>query len=479
MTYTQVLTNENGGYIRMNVATGGLTFSNASFLQNGDLEVQAGQVNITQSKTHGGNFLISSGATLNFSNTSANTKLNGNVTNNGTILVGGSRSIEFTGSSGQTLAGNGASITSLTIANANGLDITGSQVITTLNMTNGKAFLHDGDLSVTNLSNTNENRYIITAGTGRLIQDVTVSGKVFPVGPDNSSYNPVTLQQTSGTANFGIRAQQGFDYPTNGSDYIGIQWTIDFLSGTASTDVTLQWNDNNSQGSFDPGNCHISRWDGAEWRSFGDGAASCQGSTCSRTVTGVTEFSPFGVASGITLPVDLLSFNVQVQNKSSALLTWQTASEQNNMGWGIERSRDAQNWSALTWQPSDAVHGHSKVILNYTYTDGQPLQGINYYRLKQTDYNGSYKYSEIRSVIFDKAHMVRLFPNPATERMTLDIQDPENYQIDMLNYSGKVIYGCTLDGNLFDLRSLLPGTYHIRLTGKKTGEVICIPFIKI
>ena len=69
-----------------------------------------------------------------------------------------------------------------------------------------------------------------------------------------------------------------------------------------------------------------------------------------------------------------------------SLLTWQTASELNNAGFEVERSADAKQWEVLGF-----VNGHGTTMEanDYKYLDAQPMRGMNYYRLSQTDFDGN------------------------------------------------------------------------------------------
>lgn len=91
------------------------------------------------------------------------------------------------------------------------------------------------------------------------------------------------------------------------------------------------------------------------------------------------------------LPIELLSFTGKSIG-SSNLLEWKTTTEINNDYFTLERSSDATFFSELgTIQGA----GNSNTSLHYQFTDNAPLEGVNYYRLKQTDFDGTYSYSNI------------------------------------------------------------------------------------
>jgi len=88
------------------------------------------------------------------------------------------------------------------------------------------------------------------------------------------------------------------------------------------------------------------------------------------------------------LPIELNSFSAEAADHSIEL-KWETATETNNDFFTIERSPDVQNWEIIGYVDGA---GNSNRPLSYSFTDSQPLDGISYYRLKQTDYDGKYEY---------------------------------------------------------------------------------------
>lgn len=116
--------------------------------------------------------------------------------------------------------------------------------------------------------------------------------------------------------------------------------------------------------------------------------------------TGVTSgFSDWGIGGGIDnpLPIELLSFTAKYQD-GIVLLNWATGSEINNDYFTLERSRDALNAEIIGFVDGA---GNSSRTLHYQFVDRDPLPGISYYRLKQTDYDGSFEYSQWMAVQVD------------------------------------------------------------------------------
>ncbi len=116
----------------------------------------------------------------------------------------------------------------------------------------------------------------------------------------------------------------------------------------------------------------------------------------------------------------MISFRASPIDNGYVRLTWETATEINNDYFTIERSADGEDWeAAFRVEGADL----SLQILRYTQIDQQPYPGMSYYRLKQTDYDGHFEYSEVVSVEIGKAiKAISIYPNPATEVVNLEVQ---------------------------------------------------------
>ncbi len=126
--------------------------------------------------------------------------------------------------------------------------------------------------------------------------------------------------------------------------------------------------------------------------------------------------------TSIILPVNLLTFAAQKQG-SKVLLNWSTVTEIKSDHFDVERSADGVEWRYLG---TVKAHGNSTVLQNYGFTDGAPLTGINYYRLKQVDADGDFGYSEVRKVQFASDWLVRLYPNPASDHIVLEFNNDKD-----------------------------------------------------
>ena len=142
------------------------------------------------------------------------------------------------------------------------------------------------------------------------------------------------------------------------------------------------------------------------------------------------------------LPIELLSFNAAPCN-DEVCLTWSTASEKNNDYFTIEKTKDAVNYDFVA---KVAGAGNSTTRRNYSTEDNAPYEGVSYYRLKQTDYNGNFTYSNLSQVDFKSAFnsfSFNVYPNPSTgDNVSLAVNSDKGKEVLVVVYdvSGRETY---------------------------------------
>ena len=175
-------------------------------------------------------------------------------------------------------------------------------------------------------------------------------------------------------------------------------------------------------------------------------------------------------ANLVILPVSLKSFTA-VKADKQVQLTWITASEQNNLGFDVERSANGTDFITIGF-----VNGNGTTTQENTYyfTDPSPLAGKNYYRLKQIDIDGKPTYTEIRSVEMDKVgQRVTLFPNPS--RSSITIRNIKNgSQLAIYNSQGNLILRKIANNyqELISVEKLATGVYMLQITDKDNNKQI-------
>ena len=173
-----------------------------------------------------------------------------------------------------------------------------------------------------------------------------------------------------------------------------------------------------------------------------------------------------------SLPVVLTRFQVQKQNEK-ALVSWQTAHEENSKLFEVERSL---NGTTFTTIGSVAAKGNSTSLTSYTFVDASPWQGKNYYRLRQVDNDATFTYSPIRTLLFTKESKTIIYPNPAVT--LIQIQLPAVYstvQLQIVNSEGRLMKKMTVtnsDQVEIPISSYPAGRYMIRIySGNKVETV--------
>ncbi|MCH8904404.1 MAG: FG-GAP repeat protein [Bacteroidetes bacterium] len=142
------------------------------------------------------------------------------------------------------------------------------------------------------------------------------------------------------------------------------------------------------------------------------------------------------------LPIELLSFDASALINTVSL-NWSTASELNNDYFTIERSTDGNDFQILGTVKGS---GNSLIKKDYNFIDQSPLNGIAYYRLKQTDFNGRFEYFDVVAVNTGSSTDItlRIYPNPAklTDDIYLDLSGIRATQanIILLDNLGNEVY---------------------------------------
>ncbi len=167
-----------------------------------------------------------------------------------------------------------------------------------------------------------------------------------------------------------------------------------------------------------------------------------------------------------TLPIELLYFKGEIVNDKN-LLSWSTAAEINNAYFDIEKSTNGIDFNKLTSIDSKSYNGQSKQQLNYDYAD---VACTAYYRLKQIDFNGQYKY---HNTIFiennESDNKPVIIPNPARDQLVIMFHTKlkQKTNISLYDISGRLIVSDEFtpdsENNQFilDIEHLNPGLYFL------------------
>lgn len=334
--------------------------------------------------------------------------------------------------------------------------------------------------------------YIKKAGTETFI---------FPVG-DNGSFRPfaaapeqvvgayfgvdpsvaVTSNPTGG--NYGVLPAGG---PFNATIVESVLSAVSKkeywdINGPASTRVTLSWDANSDINTLTAGRgltkLTIAGWNGSKWVNiastvdvnsiFNAPSTLTAGSLTTDAAIAPDTYNVYTLAaiSDEALPVVLVSFDASA-GENASYLEWVTASEINSSHFEIERSADAKSWSYV-----DQVRAVTDAAVSgtnperYDFTDIRPLDGINFYRLKMVDNDGTFAYSRIAKVDHGADDELHVFPNPVAERLFLTGTRAKNVRTaHLVDPNGRTIYSSTkLESDGIDVSRMPQGLYLLKFS---------------
>jgi hypothetical protein len=173
----------------------------------------------------------------------------------------------------------------------------------------------------------------------------------------------------------------------------------------------------------------------------------------------------FGLWGG-SLPVEWLSFKGKYVG-DQVQLDWSTGSEENNSHFEIERTHDGAHWEKIG---EVAGAGFASEVTRYMYMDENPYKDVNYYRIKQVDYDGQYDYSTVvmvNSMVDVVTFNMKVYPNPASDIVHMEVSGGSNKgTVNVINVQGAVVKKIPVNGNAisFDVSNFDRGIYFVKYT---------------
>jgi len=183
--------------------------------------------------------------------------------------------------------------------------------------------------------------------------------------------------------------------------------------------------------------------------------------------TGIEAFSSWTSANPGFLPVEWLSFQAKAQDSEVQLL-WTVAQEQNNAYFSVLRSVDNNVYEQI--QTVNSIGNHADAH-SYQATDTNPISGLSYYQIKQTDLDGKSSLSRIQTVFMDGNNSFAIYPNPNNGNFTLNLEgDSRTGEILLTNALGQVVYSEVLTDFVgkkeLNLAGISQGVYALTLKEK-------------
>ena len=375
-------------------------------------------------------------------------------------------------------------------------------VLNELNFTSGRLNL-DGNTATIGTATTDgsivgysDTRYIIMNGGLIRMRTNTNATYNFPMG-DNAAYTPFDLSLVNGgqVGAFIDGSLTPLSHPNlvSSTSFINRYWTM----VPSGLDINPEYNVVYRYAAGDevgiPSSFIPTKHSSLGWISSpGSGANAIDGTAASHddvtrvfTWDGLTTFSDFtGAGDGAPLPIELLDFNA-VSYNDFVDVTWVTATEINNHYFTVERSIDAINFLPIgrVDGAGNSIHARS-----YQLKDMEPIKGLSYYRLRQTDFNGDTEVFDPVAVFVASSGSiaVTMYPNPAVNNSTVSITGNEligtSGLISIIDLTGRVIFKKAIelgnDSNSIELGldGIAAGKYLVRVDLNK-GGVKMLPLI--
>lgn len=170
-------------------------------------------------------------------------------------------------------------------------------------------------------------------------------------------------------------------------------------------------------------------------------------------------FDDLSLTHNSTLPVTLISFSSQVQ-QNIIMLSWKTASEQNNDYFTLEKSNDGISWEVL-----GKVKGkrNSEILTEYQFPDYSAQPGVQYYRLSQTDLDGTSETFPVISQDVSERLPICVYPNPAIDRVFISNPDNEMMFIRVFSAAGSLVWESQGTESSFQVNDWPSGIYFVKI----------------
>jgi hypothetical protein len=168
----------------------------------------------------------------------------------------------------------------------------------------------------------------------------------------------------------------------------------------------------------------------------------------------------------VPLPLTLTKFTA-VRSNDESVLQWETAMEQNTRDFTVEKSTDGKTFTSIGVV---GAAGNSAKTIDYSFNDLQPVDGNNYYRLKQSDLDGNFTYSPVRTVNFVPAGKLIWYPT-SKQSAEVDLLQGNNELYILSDLSGRTLRRGQLSSGKTQLSYLPSGIYIVQVL-TQSGTVL-------
>ncbi len=193
--------------------------------------------------------------------------------------------------------------------------------------------------------------------------------------------------------------------------------------------------------------------------------------TANHIANNTTRFITIASISSLTpLPIELINFDATYVNNRTVDLTWNTASEVNCNYFTLYKSTNGIDWSYLARTNGN---GNSVVEQNYLEVDRDPKNGVNYYKLEQTDFDGTTTEIGIRSINVAQEDEMEIYPNPSHGAFYVSFKSDSEHEVNLFDMTGRKVWSGTINlkGSI-ETSNLTNGMYFIRVGSEERKLLI-------
>ena len=246
-------------------------------------------------------------------------------------------------------------------------------------------------------------------------------------------------------------------------------WILTQDVGSSARFVTLYFDANSCGFQAAPANLLVANYNSGLWYDRGNG-----GFTASTVMTAAPQslYGPFTLGSTVPLPVELLYFDAKYNGKTVDI-SWATASEKNNNYFTVQRTRDGKQFEEIA-KVNGA--GSTSVMTSYKTIDENPNEGLSYYRLMQTDYNGQHTFSRMVAVDIENAEygLTYLCPAPGLNEIYFQVKNMNGkLKVNVIDVVGKTVISEEFDPqdpngiHVINSPSLKQGLYILQISNSE------------
>ena len=445
-TITVALINQSGGFIDISAGEiecsgkadidGKLIITGGTFDCNGELELSSS----TTEGITGGSITLSS----DFDGANAN-----NFT-----PTGGTMTLDGSASDVDLSLHSSGNLYNLTVNNSNGVALSGGLAVNgTLTFTSGDINTSTNTLTLgssSSVSGANDDKHV----NGICAKSIT-SSYLFPVG-DGTRYRAISVAPENANATtYSVKYNHSAHSDLtvgSGLDHVspGYHWDINRTSGSENATLSVAWTYQEQYGTTnyhnDPSVIFWSYFDGSDWQKIN---STPSGSTQSGSLTSAvnTNWSNENFTLGAStasfppLPLDLISFEGRCED-NLVNIEFIVASQVSNEYFTIEKSNNLLLWEEIGFIDGG---GTTNEEITYLFNDNAPNNGENYYRLKQTDIDGNFKYFSPIVVECEESVLngYSIYPNPTNNILKIDLElnnyQGENTEMRLIDLKGNII----------------------------------------